>query len=294
MNLLARRPRIDRSGRSAALVAAMACTLVLALTDWGQSAGTTEAQAQHPSTSAAWPAAASRPGTPFTLMQMNLCLSGLSGCYARAAYPAVVREAVARIRDAHPSAVTFNEACRRDTARIARRTGYHMRFSRAIYLGAPLPCIQPDGRGLFGNAVLTKARIDASKNRAFKSQFGIEQRRWLCVTTRRDVAVCTSHLNTRRTPTLRVTNNQQCAELVALLARRAETHAVVFGGDMNRHRSCAPDRFWTRTDKSADQAPDLQHVYGSRSALRWPSAKVRPARYSDHDVLLIRARLVRR
>lgn len=40
----------------------------------------------------------------FTLMQMNLCLSGLAGCYD----PAVVEEAVDRMRDA----VTVSEAWR--------------------------------------------------------------------------------------------------------------------------------------------------------------------------------------
>ena len=53
-------------------------------------------------------------GSTYTLMQMNLCLSGLAGCYRKAAYPAVVEEAVARIREADPDAVTFNEACRSD------------------------------------------------------------------------------------------------------------------------------------------------------------------------------------
>ena len=72
----------------------------------------------------------------YTLMQMNLCLSGLAGCYGKAAYPAVVEEAVARIREAHPDAVTINEACRGDIGRIARRTGYHLRFSRVIYIAA--------------------------------------------------------------------------------------------------------------------------------------------------------------
>jgi hypothetical protein len=82
----------------------------------------------------------------------------------------------------------------------------------------------------------------------------------------------------------------QCAELGALLARRARTRTVIFGGDVNRHPSCAPGGAWTRTDRSADQAPGLQHVYGSR-ALRSPSAEVVPAEHTDHDVLLVRARL---
>ena len=96
-------------------------------------------------------------------MQMNLCLSGLAGCYGKVAYPAVVEEAVARIREARPDAVTVNEACRGDVARIARRTGYHLRFSRVIYRGEPLRCVRPGGRGLFGDAVLTKAAVESSR-----------------------------------------------------------------------------------------------------------------------------------
>ena len=77
-------------------------------------------------------------GPTYTLMQMNLCLSGLAGCYAKVAYPAVVDEAAARIREARPDAVTFSETCRGDVARLARQTGYHLRFSRVIYRGKRL------------------------------------------------------------------------------------------------------------------------------------------------------------
>ena len=260
-------------------LAALGGALVLALTGCGRSAGT----------SAAVPAAA---GSGYTLMQMNLCLSGLAGCYGKAAYPAVVNEAVARIRDAHADAVTFNEACRRDVALIARRTGYHVRFSRVIYLGEPLRCVRPGGRGLFGVAVLTQAAITSTDTQDFAAQAGIERRRWLCVTTRVDVDVCTAHLNTRTK--IEVSGNDaQCAELEALLARRAAARSVAFGGDVNRRDSCAPDGVWTRTDSSADQAPGLQHVYGS-GALRSPAARVIPATHTDHDVLLVRAHLTTR
>src|SRR4051794_36096323 len=134
----------DRSGRSAALLlAAAGCALVLALTGCSRSSGTSGAMAREPSTSVAPPTAVPpRAGPAFTLMQMNLCLSGLAGCYGKAAYPAVVEEATARIRGARPDAVTFNEACRTDVVRIARRTGYHLRFSRVIYLGEPLRCVR--------------------------------------------------------------------------------------------------------------------------------------------------------
>ena len=225
----------------------------------------------------------------YTLLQMNLCLSGLAGCYGKAAYPAVVAEAVARIREAHPDGVTFNEACRSDIARIARRTGYHLRFSRVIYRGERLRCVRPGGRGLFGNAVLTEAAIESTESQDFEAQAGIERRRWLCVTTRVDVDVCTAHLNTRSTIEV-AGNDAQCLELAALLARRGAARTVIFGGDVNRRHSCAPAGLWTRTDRSAEQAPGLQHVYGS-GALRSPSADVVPATHSDHDVLLVHAHL---
>ena len=128
-----------RKGSCAALLAAVGCALALT--------------------------GCSRSST-YTLMQMNLCLSGLAGCYDKASYPAVVDEAVARIREARPDAVTINEACRSDVAEIARRTGYHVRFSRVIYLGKPLQCVQPGGRGLFGDAVLTRAAVANTDTRS--------------------------------------------------------------------------------------------------------------------------------
>jgi hypothetical protein len=257
------------------LFTAIGCVLVLALTGCSRSSG-----------ASGGPAPA---GAAYTLMQMNLCLSGLANCYGKAAYPAVVEEALARIRKAQPDAVTFNEACRSDVALIARRTGYHLSFSRVIYLGERLRCVQPGGRGLFGNAVLTKGAIESTDGQDFEGQAGPERRGWLCATTRSEVDVCTAHFNTR-TPSEVAGNDAQCAELTALLARRAAARTVIFGGDVNRLPSCAPDGFWTRTDRSAGQNPGLQHVYGS-GALRSPSEEVVAATHSDHDVLLVHADL---
>jgi endonuclease/exonuclease/phosphatase family metal-dependent hydrolase len=221
-------------------------------------------------------------------MQMNLCLSGLAGCYGKVAYPAAVEETVSRIRQVRPDAVTLNETCRRDVEEIARRSGYHLRFTRIFYLGAPLLCAQPGGRGLFGDAVLAKAPIEGHENHDFEAQAGLERRRWLCITAR-DIDVCTAHLNTRTAVEIEG-NDAQCEELAALLARRAATRTVLFGGDVNRRTPCAPVGVWTRTDASADQAPGLQHIYGSET-LRSPSAQVLPAAHTDHDVLVVRARV---
>jgi endonuclease/exonuclease/phosphatase family metal-dependent hydrolase len=225
-------------------------------------------------------------GSPYTLMQMNLCLSGLAGCYAKVAYPAGVDDAVAQIRRVRPDAVTISEGCRRDVAEIARRAGYRVRFTRIVYAGERLRCVRPGGRGLFGDAVLTAAPITSVEARDFEGQSGPERRRWLCVGTR-GVDVCTAHLNTRSRVEV-AGNRAQCAELAALLARRGRT--VIFGGDVNRRGSCAPRGFWARTDRAAGQAAGIQHAYGS-PALRSPRAEVLPAAHSDHDVLVVRARL---
>ena len=264
------------------LLATMSCSLVVALTGCGGASETSGAQAHAPSTA----------GSTYTLLQMNLCLSGYGGCNGKAEYPDSVEEAVARIRATRPDAVTLNETCRGDVVRIARRTAYHVRFTRVIYAGELLPCVRPGGRGLFGNAVLTAAAVERTDSRDFAAQAGPERRRWLCVGTRAGVDVCTAHLNTV-SAVESPANAPQCAEVGALIARRAARRIVIFGGDLNRRGSCAPAGAWTRTDRSAHQAGGLQHVYGSR-ALRAPSAQVLPATHTDHDFLLVRARLAER
>src|SRR3954453_3208327 len=120
----------SRSG-AATLPAAAACALVLALTGCGRSSETSGAGPGDKPAST---------GSTYTLMQMNLCLSGLADCDRTAHYPAVVGEAVSRIREARPDAVTVNEAWRGDVAGIARRTGYRLRFSEVPYAGRLLRC----------------------------------------------------------------------------------------------------------------------------------------------------------
>lgn len=226
--------------------------------------------------------------TPYSLLQMNLCLSGLAPCLE---YPEVIREAITVIRGHRPDAVTLNEVCSRDVARIAQRTGYHRRFSTVLYGGRPLPCRAPSGRGVFGNALLTAAQITATVDRGFSAQsIDPEQRRWLCVATAQRVTVCTTHLSAQsevRTAVLR-----QCAEFTEVLAARARRGPTIAAGDMNKLGSCAPAGMWTRTDWGWAQTPGVQHAYGSASHLRAATSEALPATYTDHDFLYVRARLV--
>ena len=236
---------------------------------------------------------APRPGSPasmFTLVQTNLCLSGLAGCFDSAGYPNIIDETVLRIRTAEPDAVTMNEACRLDAVRIARRTGYRVRFVPVRYADELLPCVDPGGRGLFGLAVLTKSPVAGSESDVFRAQAELEERRWLCVSTVDGVDVCTAHLEAPDTDDAAAANDGQCAELSRVLTDRG-SQSLLFGGDLNRRGSCAPAGAWNHTDAASDRLPGLQHVYGS-TAFDDPVAEVVSWPFSDHDLLVVRAQVV--
>jgi hypothetical protein len=219
------------------------------------------------------------------VLQMNLCLSGQAGCYSRADHAAVLDEAAAQIEDHHPTAVTINEACRRDAAELARRTDYAMRFAVVDYGGAPLPCIEPRGRGVFGIAVLTRDGVIASEAQPFSAQADPEERRWLCATTTATDTVCTAHLSTRDSAGEGAANDAECRQLRSVLARHQQAGTTLFGGDLNRQDSCAPAGMWSVRDTAASQSPGLQHVYGTSPADA-PSASITEATYTDHDFLI--------
>ena len=220
---------IRRAGRPFAVRAVAAAVLLAAVTAC-QTAAPDDGDSPRSGTAS----------SSFTVVQMNLCLSGLAGCLDASGLPGHPRRRqCARIQAAGPNAVTVNEACRRDAVRIARRTDYDVRFVPVEYAGAPLPCVDPGGRGLFGLAVLTRRPVVRSESEAFVAQAELEERRWLCVSTDDRVDVCTAHLENPDSSRADAANDAQCAELRRVLTRRA-SRLVLFGGDLNRRNACAP------------------------------------------------------
>jgi hypothetical protein len=126
---------------------------------------------------------ASTGATPFSVLQMNLCLSGIAGCYPGTDYPAVVNEAIGNIQADQPDVATLVETCSGDAQHIADATGYHLAFGTVIYRGAPLPCVKPTGRGVYGISLLTKRPLVAVDDAPYTAQNGNEQRRRVCGTT---------------------------------------------------------------------------------------------------------------
>ena len=237
--------------------------------------------------------AAAAPRAEVSLLQMNLCLSGFAGCFGATEYPAVVDEAVAQVREHAPDAVSLNEACSGDVERIGEATGYEVAFATVVYGGAPLPCRTPEGRGVFGNAVLTRDAQVAVAGAPYASQLGAEERRWLCATTTEDLTACTTHLAVAGSPAASANQEAQCHELADVMAAQGLRRPVLVAGDVNRRTDCAPPGAWTRTDAAAEQLPGIHHVMGTLSSLAPLGAEVLPMTYTDHDALLVTSRLRR-
>lgn len=247
---------------------------------------------------AATTASAQHASHTYKLLQMNLCLSGIAGCFPGTRYPSVVNEAIGKIEANRPDFVTTVETCSGDAQRIASATGYHLAFGTVVYNGGRFPCIKPGNRGLFGIAVLARQPIIAVNDKPYKSQYDSELRRRVCATTLDGVTGCVTHLSERdKDPTgpNSIANNGQCAEFRAVLAQYARLGGpVLAGGDLNQLGSCAPADFWIQRDTASSKDPGIQHAYGSRKWLRRPSETVLPMRFSDHNALLVAATLVRR
>src|SRR4051794_39600769 len=121
------RRRADRSGSLPGLaLAAAGCSLVVALSGCGGDSAASDAR------SGARPAPADTAAT-YTLLQMNLCLSGFGGCNGKSTYPAVVDEAGARVRPARPGAGAPRGARRGDVERDAPRGGVRPRLSPGVF-----------------------------------------------------------------------------------------------------------------------------------------------------------------
>ncbi len=235
--------------------------------------------------------------TPVRVLQMNLCDSGLAGCYTGRS----VREAAAVIRAVTPDLVTVNEICRDDlttlqqalansanTAVVAavvstfqpaldRRTGDAFRCRNA----------QPYGIGLIVRRPLgSPASRSTSGVYPTQDSGDPEERVWLCLDDTRIVA-CTTHLANTSLTVARA----QCAYLLntaipAALARNAAT-PVVLGGDLNLRagssdlRTCLP-----ATDRRADDG-GVQEVVATPEFTVTSRRSIGMQATTDHPGLLV-------
>jgi endonuclease/exonuclease/phosphatase family metal-dependent hydrolase len=233
-------------------------------------------------------------GTPFVVMQMNLCNSGLArSCYS---FGRAVDEAAARIREQSPDLVTLQEICSGDVSvrdglgRLARamagpdgRTHVSVNFVPAFDRDTD-DWYRCTGGGRFGIAVLHRDHGRGSYSGWYASQDGTEEvRAWTCTTVLGSrLTGCTTHLSTDPDVAVR-----QCHELMSVLASSWVMPEVIVAGDFNltstpgqlrNVQECTPAGY----DRRGDGA--VQHVLFSRTVQPIRS-RSEDMRWTDHPLL---------
>ncbi len=165
------------------------------------------------------------------VLQMNLCNSGLAGCYTGRS----VATAVAVIRAQAPDVVTLNEVCRADVPLLERALAAGRPFGIATSsfqpaidrrTGDPVRCLGGDAYGIAlvarRPALRTIGGIYPTQNPADP-----EQRAWLCLDTTA-FAACTTHLDSGNATVARA----QCDYLLDTVVPTMRA-PVALGGDFN-------------------------------------------------------------
>jgi hypothetical protein len=201
------------------------------------------------------------------VLQMNLCNSGIAGCYTGRS----VAEAAAIIRAERPDVVTLNEVCAGDVSALDRalsaRDGAVVAsaFEAAVdrRSGDAVRC--RNGQR-YGNGLLVRLRAPnrgyTTHGAAYSTQDPAdpEERVWLCLHATAGFFACTTHLAS----TSASVAVSQCRYLLgtAIPALRAQgvSDPVVLGADLNLApggtadgRSCVPAGFVHADDGARQQ-----------------------------------------
>ncbi|MGN9777114.1 endonuclease/exonuclease/phosphatase family protein [Micromonospora sp. H33] len=201
---------------------------------------------------AALPAGSSVPGpasAPIRLLQMNLCNSGMAGCYTGRS----VTEASKVIRTEKPGLVALNEVCADDVDALERTMAdVHaggtvvgaFKAARNGRTGGPYRCLngQPYGVGLLAH-IPAPYRGHTVHSGIYPMQDATdpEERAWLCVDAAGALYACTTHL-AYTSPVLALA---QCGYLlgtaIPLMRLRDPQQPAVLSGDLNLRHGGSPD-----------------------------------------------------
>jgi endonuclease/exonuclease/phosphatase family metal-dependent hydrolase len=237
----------------------------------------------------------------FWELQLNLCNSGIAGCYAQGRSIPEAAELISRVR---PNLVTLNEICANDVPdRLAPSLAQAWPGDRIYYVfnaavrrdtGSPVKC--NNGQD-YGNAVLgrvpaaTYQGVNAWRGTYTTQDSGNEQRTYACAYAVGDHLACATHLSASSEPVALA----QCRALlfdVVPHIRSVETVTgkTVVGGDFNLEydtsdpenaQNCVPSGHVRKGDG------DVQHVVFSNDIAFVSTAKY-GLRHTDHDGFLVR------
>jgi endonuclease/exonuclease/phosphatase (EEP) superfamily protein YafD len=208
------------------------------------------------------------------VLQMNLCNSGLAGCYTGRA----VDIAAAVIRAQAPDVVTLNEVCRSDATVLARAFGVAtFRSVPDRRTGGVTRCRNGEAYGI---AILTRREASQVTGGTYPMQNPAdpEQRAWLCLNTA-DFAACTTHLDATSPAVAR----RQCQYVLGTVLPTLR-QPVVLGGDFNLRadmRTCLPPG-----ERRADDG-GLQNVVVSAQFTITSQQRIDMRKSTDHPGLLV-------
>ena len=193
---------------------------------------------------------APEPVTPVRVLQLNLCSSGIAGCFTGRS----TERAAAVIRAETPDLVTLNEACQDDVTDLERALADAVPDSTVVSAfqpardgrtGEPYRCRngRQYGIGLLSRWPSVPGSIPNGGIYPAQDQEDPEERAWVCLDAAADppVAVCTTHL----AYTKREVAGAQCRYLfdavIAQIRARDGATPVVLGGDLNLGSGDDPD-----------------------------------------------------
>jgi endonuclease/exonuclease/phosphatase family metal-dependent hydrolase len=202
------------------------------------------------------------------ILQLNLCDSGIAGCYTGRS----VAQASTLIRATAPDIVTLNEVCEDDVAALALTMAdvYHDGTVASAFQAAyndlahePVGCV--NGRQ-FGNGLL----VHVSQEHGTPLRTGgiypmqnarDEYRAWLCLRPTDEFAACTTHLPDGDGATAFA----QCAYLFGTIIPSLGARTTVIGADLNLGaadvRACHPAAYTQLDDRFVQYVlatPDLR------------------------------------
>jgi hypothetical protein len=221
--------------------------------------------------------------TTVKVLQLNICHSGVAGCYAGAEPVLVKAESV--ISSTRPQVLSVNEACAGDLARLRAAMG----DAQAVFVaarhrdGTPVTCTNGQE---YGNIVMVATPLaggPAATGQYAAQDDGDELRVWACLPAGA-LSACTTHLSARSgTAAL-----AQCQDLMARAAGYAAAAPVVVAGDLNLRYQGDPDAqdcnrggFYRKGDGS------VQHVFATANLAFSSGQKIDMAGTTDHPGWLV-------
>jgi len=228
------------------------------------------------------PGPSAEAATTVRVLQLNICHSGIAGCYTG---DRVIAKAVSVIGSVRPQVLSVNEACSGDVGPLRQAMG----AAQAVFVaaqrrdGTPVTCTNGQHYGNIVMVVDPLAGGPGVSGRYTAQDSGNEMRVWACLPAG-VLTACTTHLSASNGTVALA----QCKELLARAVQYARTAPTVVAGDMNLRyggypnvQDCNPSGFYRKGDGS------VQHVFATTSLAFVSGTRIGMDGTTDHPAWLV-------